>query len=98
MAHLRDVFTRLRAHQLFAKLSKCEFGCTSIGYLGHIMSGKGVSVDPVKIQVIKDWLVPTTLKALRGFLGLCGYYRCFVLNYASLASPLIELLHKNAFI
>lgn len=98
MAHLREVFTRLRAHRLFAKLSKCEFGCTTIDYLGHVISGEGVTVDPNKIQVINDWLVPETVKALRGFMGLCDYYRRFVSKYSQIAAPLTELLRKDAFV
>lgn len=98
IAHLREVLARLRTHHLFAKISKCEFGCTTIGYLGHIISGEGVAVDQDKIQTIQQWSLPDSVKALRRFLGLCGYYRRFVAHYASLAAPLTELLRKNAFI
>ncbi|XP_039121357.1 uncharacterized protein LOC120258078 [Dioscorea cayenensis subsp. rotundata] len=98
VGHLRDVLERLRNHRLFAKLSKCEFGCTKIGYLGHVISGDGVAVDQDKIQTIQDWPLPTSVKGLRGFLGLCGYYRRFVAHYATLAAPLTELLRKDAFI
>ena len=78
LAHLREVFHCLRQHELFAKLSKCEFGCKTIGYLGHIISNGGVAVNPAKIEAIKSWPEPKMLKALRSFLGLCGYYRRFV--------------------
>ena len=50
-------------------------------YLGHIASHKGVKVNPRKIKAIKEWKVPTTIKQLRGFLGLTGYYHNFVKNY-----------------
>ena len=95
--HLHDVFTRLQAHKLFVKLSKCEIGCSFLGYLGHEISGDGVAVDPDKILAIRDWLVPTSIRALRGILGLCGYYRRFVYRYVSLAGPLTDLLRKDAF-
>lgn len=98
LVHLREVFHRLRLHHLFAKLSKYEFGCTTIGYLGHVISGKGVAVDPDKIQAKKEWPIPGTIKALRSFLGLCSYCRRFVTNYSKLAAPLIELLRKDAFV
>lgn len=98
LLHLHEVFTRLRDHQLFAKLTKCEFGCDSLGYLGHIISGEGVAVDPDKIQAIRDWPLPSSVKALRRFLGLCGYYRRFVPRYSTLAAPLTELLRKDAFL
>ena len=50
-------------------------------YLGHIVSHKGFKVDPKKIKAIKEWKVPTTIKELRGFLGLIGYFHKFVNNY-----------------
>lgn len=98
VSHLMEVFHWLCNHRLFAKLSKCEFGCTTFGYLGQVISGEGVSVDPQKIQAMKDWPLPTSVKILRGFLRLCGYYRHFVPQFATLASPLIDLLQKNVFV
>ena len=66
-------------------------------YLCHIVSQEGVKVDPNKIKSIKEWKVPTTIKQLRGFLGLTGYYRNFVKNYGRIAAPLTTLLNKYAF-
>ena len=66
-------------------------------YLGHIVSHEGVKVDPNKIKVIKEWKVPTTIKQLRGFLGLTGYYHRFVKNYGRIVAPLTTLLNKDAF-
>ena len=66
-------------------------------YVGHIVSHEGVKVDPRKIKTIKEWKIPTSIKHLRGFLGLTGYYRKFVKNYARIAAPLATLLKKNAF-
>ena len=66
-------------------------------YLGHIVSHKGVKVDPNKIKAIKEWKAPTTIKKLRGFIGLTGYYCKFVKNYGRIAAPITTLLKKDAF-
>ena len=87
----------LEEKQLYAKTSKCFFGVQEVEYLGHIVSHKGVNVDPNKIKAIKEWKVPTTIKHLRGFLGLTGYYRNFVNNYGRIAATLKKLLNKDAF-
>ena len=66
-------------------------------YLGHIVYHEGAKVDPKKIKAIKEWKVPTTIKQLKGFLKLTGYYRKFVKNYGRIAAPLTTLLKKCAF-
>ena len=65
--------------------------------MGHIVSHEGVKVEPNKFNSIKEWKIPTTIKHLRGFLGLTGYYRKFVKNYGRITTPLTKLLNKDAF-
>jgi hypothetical protein len=92
-----QVLQLLVNHQLFLKRSKCAFGVSKVEYLGHIVSHDGVHVDPKKIEAMKDWPHPKTLKSLRGFLGLTSYYKSFIRNYGKIAAPLTTLLKKNAF-
>ena len=99
-AHLQHVdilLQLLRKHKLFVKMSKCVFGMEEVEYLSHIVGREGVKVDPKKIQAMQEWPQPKTLKSLRGFLGLTGYYRKFVRNYGRIAKPLTQLLKKNSF-
>jgi hypothetical protein len=63
--------------------------------LGHLVGKASVSVDPKKIEAMKDWPDPKTLKILHGFLGLIGYYHKFVNNYGKIATPLTDLLKKD---
>ena len=98
LQHLRLVLSLLLQHQLYAKRSKCVFGIPEVEYLGHIISGQGVSADPKKLSAMKEWPFPTTVKALHGFLGLTGYYRKFIHQYSQIVAPLTALLKKKAFV
>jgi len=95
--HLQMVFGLLRAHRLFLKKSKCAFGRKEVAYLGHVIHQQGVSVDQSKIAAIQEWPKPHNVRALRGFLGLAGYYRKFIKDYGIIAAPLTSMLRRNAF-
>lgn len=96
LEHLATVLKILQNDKWQVKLSKCAFAQQRVAYLGHVISSAGVATDDSKIQTIKDWPTPTTLKELRGFLGLSGYYRKFIKHYAVLSQPLSALLKKGA--
>jgi hypothetical protein len=87
----------MEEQSLYAKESKCEFGMTEVLYLGHIIGEKGVQVHQEKITAIREWPTPKTLTELRGFLGLCTYYRKFVKGFSQLCAPLTDLTKKGSF-
>ena len=95
LVHLDQVFKRLREANLKLKPSKCHFATEKVLYLGHFISSKGIHVNEDKIKAVKDFPRPKTVRKLRGFLGLCSYYKRFVPNFAKIAAPLYQLLKKD---
>ncbi|KAJ9521574.1 hypothetical protein QJQ45_008903 [Haematococcus lacustris] len=93
--HLRQVLELMRAHKLFAKLSKCEFNRPELAFLGHIVGRNGVAVDPAKVKVVAEWPQPRGLKELQAFLGLCNFFRRFIRGYSSVAAPLTDLTRQD---
>jgi hypothetical protein len=93
--HFRIVLMRLREHQLYAKFSKCAFWLEEIQFLGHVLSAKGIAVDPSKVKDILEWKLPTTVHQVRSFLGLAGYYRRFILDFSKIVKPIMGLLKND---
>ena len=97
LKHVRIAFSLLRAHHLAVKKEKCQFEQTQIKYLGHIICQNGVKMDSKKLKAMMEWSKPTTIKALRSFLGLTGYCQKFIASYGNIAAPLVDMLQKKCF-
>jgi hypothetical protein len=80
---------------LYAKFSKCEFWLTEVTFLGHVISAGGVSVNLGKVRDVLNWMTPTNVSAIQSFLGLAGYYRCFIKDFSKIGKPMTKLLEKN---
>ena len=97
LERLEAVFEKISKAGLKLKPSKCEFFKPEITYLGHVVSNKGIAMDPKKIRAIQQWPRPMTVTEVRRFTGLTNYYRKFVHGYARVARPLHDLVSgKNA--
>ena len=93
--HLRVVLEVLREHQLYGKLSKCEFWLEEVQFLGYVISAKGIAVDPTKIETVLKWEMPKTVTEVRSFLGLAGYYKRFIEGFSKKVNPLTHLTRKD---
>lgn len=91
-----NVFERLHSYGLKLKPQKCELLRDKVLFLGHVVSGEGISPNRALIKDVQEWQPPTNTQQLKAFLGLCNYYRRFVPAFAEIASPLNNLLKKSA--
>jgi hypothetical protein len=66
-----------------------------IAFLGHILTVEGIEVDPSKVEAVSKWKHPSNVCEVRSFLGMAGYYRCFIKGFSSIARPMTELLKKD---
>jgi hypothetical protein len=90
--HLRMVLQRLREHQLYAKLSKCEFWIDEVLFLGHIINKEGLVVDSKKVADVLNWKAPTYARGIKSFIGMARYYWRFIEGFSKIAKPTIALL------
>ena len=94
--HLQIVFQALRDHQLYAKFNKCEFWLTEARFLGHVVSGLGVSVDPEKVEAAMSWERLKSIFEISSFLGLVGYYRRFIKDFSWLTALMTRLAGRGS--
>jgi len=90
----RDVFARLRMHNLKLQPDKCKF-LRKVTYLSHKLTTQGLLPDPDKVREVREFSIPSNTRQLKGFLGLAGYYRRFIPNFSKIAKPLTQLLRRN---
>lgn len=95
LKHFELTFQVLLANQFVLKLSKCFFAQSQVEYLGHLVSHQGVEPLASKVTAIQQWPIPRTTKAVRSFLGLAGFYRRFIQNYAIVVAPLVKATTKE---
>lgn len=89
---VRQVFDHLLRHHLFLKLENCEFHQTIMQFLGYIISSEGIQMDQSKVEEVRNWPQPQTIKDLRCFLGFANFYCRFISNYSKHTAPLTSLL------
>jgi reverse transcriptase-like protein len=89
------VLQKIKDHDLFLKAKKCSFHKKQVEYLGVIIGQEKVEMDPIKVEGIAKWPIPTTVKDVRSFLGFCNFYCSFIANFSAVARPLNNLTKKQ---
>ena len=98
LCYLDDVIVYgrdVKEHNLRVKLSKCIFAAAEVTYLSHVISRSGIKPNPRKISAVRDIPPPQSVTDVRSFLGLAGYYRKSIPDFATVVAPLVRLTQKN---
>lgn len=95
LENTKKVFQRLRESNLKVQIDKSEFLHKEIAFLGHIVTTEGVKPNPDKVKAIREFPIPRSRKEIKSFLGLLGYYRKFIKDFAKLTKPMTECLKKD---
>ncbi|CAI5653079.1 unnamed protein product [Oreochromis niloticus] len=95
LSHLSEVFSAICRAGLRLNPAKCRLLARETTFLGDVISAQGIATDPAKVAAVRDWPTPSNVKELRSFLGLASYYRLFIKEFATIASPLHRLTDKG---
>ena len=96
LQHICLILKKLQEAGLTVKLRKCQFGMQQCTYLGFIVGSGLLKPEIDKLKAIKQLPIPKTKRDVRAFLGITGYYRKFIANYATVAAPLTDSTKKNS--
>lgn len=88
-------FPKIREFNLKIELDKCEFLSENVKFLGHLITPEGISPNPSKLKAVEKYSIPRTVWKIKSFLGLIGYYRRFIQNFAHIVSPMTKCLKKG---
>jgi hypothetical protein len=93
---MKKILRKLHKAGLKLDIEKSEFASLEVKYLKFIISAeKGIKIKPGKVEAIKKWKAPTTIKGVRSFIRFSNFYRGFIKNFSKIAAPLMLLTRKN---
>ena len=93
--NLRQVLNCAKEVNLKLNSSKCKFGVSNVGYVGHLFTADGLKPDPDKVTAIRDMPKPDSVLSLQRYLGMVNYLAKFIRDLSEIAAPLRELTHKT---
>ena len=89
---VRWVLDQLRKYSLFANLKKCRFHQDEVRFLGYVVSSKGISMEAKRIEVVRKWPEPKSVRDIQVFLGFANFYRRFIQGFSKIAAPPTSIL------
>ena len=97
LGHVHNVFNVLCSEKLYANLKKYTFCIEKIVLLDYVVTAQGIEMDGEKVKAIQDWSPPKSVSEVKSFHELASFYRCFVKDFSTLATPMNEVVKKIGF-